>query len=136
MNKTSTVVVSAALIFSGAVSAQNKDTEELLVEGKNLSVNEANSVKTPTPVIDVPQSLSIVTDEQITEQGFTSVADIIDYTPGANTSQGEGHRDAVVFRGVRSTADFYIDGNRDDVCLLYTSPSPRDKRQSRMPSSA
>ena len=23
-----------------------------------------------------------------------------------------------------------------DVCLLYTSPSPRDKRQSRMPSSA
>ena len=25
---------------------------------------------------------------------------------------------------------------RDYVCLLYTSPSPRDKRQSRMPSSA
>ena len=24
----------------------------------------------------------------------------------------------------------------DDFCLLYTSPSPRDKRQSRMPSSA
>ena len=30
-------------------------------------------------------------------------------------SQGEGHRDAVVFRGVRSTADFFIDGVRDDV---------------------
>ena len=27
--------------------------------------------------------------------------------------------------------DFVIEG-----CLLYTSPSPRDKRQSRMPSSA
>ena len=25
---------------------------------------------------------------------------------------------------------------RKKVCLLYTSPSPRDKRQSRMPSSA
>ena len=25
---------------------------------------------------------------------------------------------------------------RDTICLLYTSPSPRDKRQSRMPSSA
>ena len=24
----------------------------------------------------------------------------------------------------------------DTTCLLYTSPSPRDKRQSRMPSSA
>ena len=27
-------------------------------------------------------------------------------------------------------------GNKISVCLLYTSPSPRDKRQSRMPSSA
>ena len=27
-------------------------------------------------------------------------------------------------------------GSVDDDCLLYTSPSPRDKRQSRMPSSA
>ena len=25
---------------------------------------------------------------------------------------------------------------RDNICLLYTSPSPRDKRQYRMPSSA
>ena len=29
----------------------------------------------------------------------------------------------------------FPDGKNDD-CLLYTSPSPRDKRQSRMPSSA
>ena len=27
-------------------------------------------------------------------------------------------------------------GLNDITCLLYTSPSPRDKRQSRMPSSA
>ena len=26
--------------------------------------------------------------------------------------------------------------NDNNICLLYTSPSPRDKRQSRMPSSA
>ena len=26
-----------------------------------------------------------------------------------------GHSDAIVFRGVRSTANFYIDGARDDV---------------------
>ena len=29
-----------------------------------------------------------------------------------------------------------IIGNPNIICLLYTSPSPRDKRQSRMPSSA
>ena len=27
-------------------------------------------------------------------------------------------------------------GTKNTICLLYTSPSPRDKRQSRMPSSA
>ena len=30
----------------------------------------------------------------------------------------------------------YCEGPASYVCLLYTSPSPRDKRQSRMPSSA
>ena len=32
--------------------------------------------------------------------------------------------------------DTYLDENGQYFCLLYTSPSPRDKRQSRMPSSA
>ena len=30
----------------------------------------------------------------------------------------------------------FRDGGRDDFCLLYTSPSPRDSNLSRMPSSA
>ena len=29
-----------------------------------------------------------------------------------------------------------LGGIEREICLLYTSPSPRDKRQSRMPSSA
>ena len=33
-------------------------------------------------------------------------------------------------------ADTQLGGSRLKDCLLYTSPSPRDKRQSRMPSSA
>ncbi|NNJ71601.1 MAG: TonB-dependent siderophore receptor [Enterobacterales bacterium] len=83
--------------------------------GQYLSVSEANSVKTPTPIIDVPQSLSIMSAEELTARGIKSISQIIDYMPGVNSSQGEGHRDSVVFRGVRSTADFFIDGNRDDV---------------------
>ncbi len=98
-----------------AQGADDANRDEILVEGRVLQQDQLNAVKTPTPVIDVPQSLSIFTSDQIDERGFTSIGQIIDYTPGVNTSQGEGHRDAVVFRGVRSTADFYIDGYRDDV---------------------
>ena len=39
---------------------------------------------------------------------------------------------AAILREVRSE----MRKLRMDTCLLYTSPSPRDKRQSRMPSSA
>ena len=39
--------------------------------------------------------------------------------------------------GGREDGDGGVREEREDVsCLLYTSPSPRDKRQSRMPSSA
>lgn len=89
--------------------------EDILVTGDILQSSQVNSVKTPTPIIDVPQSLTITTQEDIIQRGFTSIGQIIDYTPGVSTSQGEGHRDAIVFRGVRSTADFFIDGVRDDV---------------------
>lgn len=108
--------IAVAAILSNAVAAESFDgIERVVIEGQYLSINESNSVKTPTPIIDVPQSLSIMTSEQITERGINSISQIIDYTPGVNTSQGEGHRDSVVFRGIRSTADFFIDGNRDDI---------------------
>ncbi|MEM7639903.1 MAG: TonB-dependent siderophore receptor [Pseudomonadota bacterium] len=111
---------SIVLVASPSVAAETPDDEVLLqdqivVVGQYLYTDQVNALKTPTPIIDVPQSLSIITADQILQQGFDSISDLISYTPGVNASQGEGHRDAVVFRGVRSTADFFIDGVRDDV---------------------
>ena len=37
---------------------------------------------------------------------------------------------------VKKRQNMYLLFRQSKVCLLYTSPSPRDKRQSRMPSSA
>ena len=91
------------------------DPEEIIVKGKVLYSDQVTALKTPVPIIDVPQTLSIVTYEDIRKQGFRELGDIVRYTPGVNSSQGEGHRDSIVFRGVRSTADFYLDGVRDDV---------------------
>jgi catecholate siderophore receptor len=114
-----TAFAALTIIFAGlplrAETTEQPTLEETIVRGSYLQSNEANALKTPTPILDVPQSLSIVTSEQILRRGFTSVSDIIEYLPGVSMSQGEGHRDAVVFRGVRSTADFFIDGVRDDV---------------------
>lgn len=105
----------AAPVAAAQENEKDQVLDSILVTGQYLYTDEVNALKSPTPIIDVPQSLSIITADQIEQQGFNSIGDIIDYTPGVNTSQGEGHRDAVVFRGVRSTADFFIDGVRDDV---------------------
>ena len=108
------LVLLSALVHAQAAT-DSDDIEEVVVKGYVLYSDQVNALKTPVPVLDVPQTVSIVTDEDIRKQGFRSIGDIVRYTPGVNTSQGEGHRDSVVFRGVRSTADFYQDGVRDDV---------------------
>tara|TARA_B100000963_G_scaffold358544_1_gene383424 strand:- start:607 stop:2691 length:2085 start_codon:yes stop_codon:yes gene_type:complete len=108
--------IGVLLVSSFVISAQDADdVEEVVVKGNVLYADQVNALKTPVPILDVPQTVSIVTDDDIRKQGFREIGDIVRYTPGVNTSQGEGHRDAVVFRGVRSTADFFQDGVRDDV---------------------
>ena len=102
-----------ALVFT--TSATYAQDEELEVKGNVLFKDQVNSMKPPVPIINVPQAVSIITDEDILDQGFRALGDIVRYVPGIHTTQGEGHRDAVVIRGVRTTADFYQNGLRDDV---------------------
>src|SRR3546814_9624622 len=40
---------------------------------------------------------------------------VVRYVPGIGIAQGEGNRDAPIFRGNSSTADFFVDGVRDDL---------------------
>ena len=108
----SSLLVAGGIFVSSGLIAQE---EELTVKGNVLYSDQVNALKTPVPVINVPISVSIITDDEIARQGFQQLGDVVRYTPGVSTSQGEGHRDAIVFRGNRSTADFFQDGVRDDV---------------------
>ena len=102
-------------VHAEMVNPSTVELEEVVVIGASLYDDQINALKTPTPILDVAQSVVIINSAEIESRGYGSVSDIINYLPGLNTSQGEGHRDAVVFRGVRSTADFFVDGMRDDV---------------------
>lgn len=109
------VPLHAGVLLSLA-SAQEELAPTVVTADSGLAVGEkVTAFKTDTPLIDVPQSVSVVTKERLEEQAIRTVADLTDYTPGLVNSQGEGHRDAVVFRGNRTTADFFVDGVRDDV---------------------
>lgn len=76
---------------------------------------DANAVKTPTPLVDVPQTITVLTREQLDDQGVTQLGDALRYVPGVVLGQGEGHRDQITLRGQNTTADFYLDGLRDDT---------------------
>lgn len=85
------------------------------VKGYNAK-KSTTATKTETELIDVPQSISVVTQELLEDQSVQSMSDAVRYVPGVTASQGEGNRDALNFRGSGvTTGDFYLDGIRDDV---------------------
>jgi len=74
-----------------------------------------SATKTDTPLRDIPQSITVVSSALMADQRVASMADVVRYIPGAGIAQGEGNRDTPILRGNASTADFYVDGVRDDV---------------------
>lgn len=85
---------------------------------KNDGYNSKSSLsvmRTNTALLDTPQSVAVVTQDQIRDQNITKMGEAIRYTPGVSLHQGENNRDQVVIRGNSTSADFFIDGARDDV---------------------
>jgi catecholate siderophore receptor len=75
----------------------------------------STATKTLTPLRDVPQSVTVVTEALMRDQLMTSLGDVMRYVPGVMVHQGENNRDQVVMRGNTSSADFFVNGLRDDV---------------------
>ena len=91
------------------------ELEDYQVVGQYLQADQITSLKTPTPIKDIPKSVTILTSDLMELQDLTSISGIADYVPGIIAGQGEGHRDDILFRGQKSTADFFVDGVRDDI---------------------
>jgi catecholate siderophore receptor len=113
----------AAPVFAAdtAVEATAGDAgagPDIVITGERIPYGvkvTTTATKTPTDIRNVPQALTIVSSQQITDQQLRSVADLLNFVPGASYGSGEGNRDQIVLRGNSSTADFFVDGVRDDV---------------------
>ena len=78
----------------------------------------STATKTDQLLRDVPQSITVLGRDLMNDQAMQSMADVVRYIPGITMGQGEGHRDAPTIRGNSSTADFFVDGVRDDAQYL------------------
>src|SRR5882724_5970485 len=96
---------------AGTADTQDTRTGTVGVYANSTSV----ATKTNTPLINIPQSVSVLTKDFIKDQSFQSIDDAVRYVPGVVPHQGEGNRDELVIRGVDSSANFFVNGFRDDV---------------------
>ncbi|MFN6963898.1 MAG: TonB-dependent siderophore receptor [Pyrinomonadaceae bacterium] len=90
-------------------------TVDVVSSGEYQADSTTTATKTLTPLRDVPQSVSVVTERQIADQLLTNVGDTVRYVAGITALQGENNRDQVNIRGQNSSADFFLNGVRDDV---------------------
>ena len=90
--------------------------ETIRVEAGTYGVSAiASGTKTLTPLRDLPQSVTVVNQDLMRDQMMSSIGDVVRYIPGITAHQGENNRDQVIIRGNSSSADFFVDGVRDDV---------------------
>jgi len=78
-----------------------------------VATRSASGTKTDTPLIETPQSISVVTADQMRAQGVQSVSQALRYTPGVMTETYGAASQFDYFTQVRGfQSDFYIDGMR------------------------
>ena len=126
--KTITYILLGSLLpsISTANTSEKNSLDEKKIELVEIEVKDnvartylkkriSSATKTDTRIRDIPQSISVITEEQIKDQSLLGLTDAIKYSPGVMAGQGEGNRDSVWFRGNQSTSDLFVDGVRDDV---------------------
>jgi catecholate siderophore receptor len=103
------------------------DTQDTRTGTVGVYANSTSvATKTNTPLLNIPQSITVVTKDFIRDQGYQNLTDVTRYIPGVAVHQGEGNRDELVIRGVDSSANFFVNGFRDDVQIfrdLYNTQS-------------
>jgi catecholate siderophore receptor len=107
-----------AAIQASATVAETADStlmEHVVVRGAYFGQKAAAGTKTPTLLLDTPQSISVYDAAQFNDQAMTALTEVLQYSPGVSLGQGEDHRDQITLRGQNTTADFFVDGLRDDV---------------------
>jgi catecholate siderophore receptor len=96
-----------------------RKVEQVTIKG----VRSLLADKLPGDQLDTPQSLTVVTDKLMTEQGNTRLEDALKNVPGITLNAGEGaaRGDTVNLRGFSAFNDFFLDGIRD--AAVYTRDS-------------
>lgn len=117
-----TVAATAAILASGAHAADTGATADSAtvmseVEVQSQRLRTVPSPKFTAPLIDTPQTISVIPRAVYEQQGAASLADVLGNTPGITFLAGEGGHvsgaNSFVLRGFDMSGSIFVDGVRD-----------------------
>ena len=115
-----------AFLVIGALSIFNitaQDLEEVIVTSSFVNT-------------EINGTLHVVDGNEIDTNANGSLGEAIDDLLGVSSADYGSAIGQPIIRGMSGTRVKVLDNGMVNSCLLYTSPSPRDRTRSRMPSSA
>jgi catecholate siderophore receptor len=102
-------------------AAEPKTMSKISVEdtgpAETIKVDRAASPKFTQPLLDTPQTIAVVSEEVLRQQGATSLSQALRNTPGVTFLLGENGNtatgDSIFMRGFDTQGSIFIDGIRD-----------------------
>jgi catecholate siderophore receptor len=86
-------------------------------EPEEIKIDRVSSPKFTKPLLDTPQTVTVVSDEVLMQQGATTLSQALRNTPGVTFLLGENGNtatgDSIFMRGFDTQGSIFIDGIRD-----------------------
>lgn len=121
-------ILSVALAATDAHAQAQTDTtvlQPLVIEGKKReetgvgpvngysATRSTTGIKSDTPIKDIPQTVNVVTSDQMNDQGAQSMGEALRYTPGVSVENFGALSQTDAYTRVRGfRTDLYLDGTR------------------------
>ena len=106
--------LSATTSQAGKLTISLRANESVTVTGQD-SAPQLSLDRYPVPLLDTPQSITVISRQTMHEEGVTTLRDTLRNAPGISLAAGEGgsQGDNLTLRGFTARNDIFLDGMRD-----------------------
>ncbi|MEC7933007.1 MAG: TonB-dependent receptor plug domain-containing protein, partial [Pseudomonadota bacterium] len=121
-----------ALAFASTAHAQEEAPKlggmtvtDTALDEPEVKVERAESPKYVRPLLDMPQTITVIGNQTIQKQNLLTLRDVLSTIPGITFGAGEGgggYGDNINLRGQSANTDISIDGVRDSAQYSRTDP--------------
>lgn len=119
----SAIASSLTLITTHAIADEQQPTQLPTIytnatQEQGLKVDQSANSKFTVPLLDVPKSVSVISQQLIEDTNVTSLSDALRNVPGITLGAGEGgnpNGDRPFIRGYNSESSIYVDGVRNST---------------------